>query len=255
MDNEKNLKFDAALRSKEGEFQSEAGSRARNRTVMLTPEITGQVRARLAQDTDPGQPLTLPESTHGGFEGPRPSSSGAFQSPTAHHPVAQPGFSHSSSGAHDQPSDFNPMVSRAQLGAPARPAPASAVVPAHGGIVWSKESKLIGFLVSYDRLPNGEAFDLRTGRLMVTSQGTEPNSLVISDDTVSPMHAVMRISPEGEIQVLDQLSEYGTRIQRYGTTEEEQLSGEKSTVRHGDTIKFGNRAFHVCLVARADPEE
>jgi len=85
---------------------------------------------------------------------------------------------------------------------------------------------------------------------MITSQAAPgSNCLVIKDDSVSPMHAIMRISSGGEIQVLDQLSEFGTKIMRFGSTEEEQLSGDKGAVEHGDIIKFGNRKFHVCVIA------
>ena len=116
-------------------------------------------------------------------------------------------------------------------------------------VVWGKQSPIVGFLVSYDSNPNGSVFELRSGRMIVTSEapGTG-NFLVIQDESVSPMHAIMRISAGGEVQVLDQLSEFGTRIKRFGADDEEELSGDKSTVEHGDTLKFGNRSFHVCIV-------
>ena len=63
------------------------------------------------------------------------------------------------------------------------------------------------------------------------------------------MHAILRIDASGVVQVLDQLSEYGTKIKRFGSQEEEQISGEKSTIEHGDIIKFGDRTFHVCILA------
>ena len=47
MENDKNPDFDD---EKEGEYTSEPAPRARNRTVMLTPDITGEVRARLARE-------------------------------------------------------------------------------------------------------------------------------------------------------------------------------------------------------------
>jgi hypothetical protein len=63
------------------------------------------------------------------------------------------------------------------------------------------------------------------------------------------MHAILRITAAGEIQILDQLSEFGTRIRRFGSNEEEQLSGDKSSLEHGDVVKFGDRSFHLCVVA------
>jgi hypothetical protein len=118
------------------------------------------------------------------------------------------------------------------------------------GIVWAKETPVVGFMVSYDATPNGDIFVLRSGRLMVTSDPNQgENCLVVEDPSVSPMHAILRITAAGEIQILDQLSEFGTHIRRFGSMEEEQLSGDKSSLDHGDIVKFGNRTFHICIVA------
>jgi hypothetical protein len=65
----------------------------------------------------------------------------------------------------------------------------------------------------------------------------------------------MRVAPGGVVQVLDQLSEAGTRVKHIGQTEEEFLSGEKSTVSHGDMIFFGDRKFHVLLVIGEEDAE
>jgi hypothetical protein len=63
------------------------------------------------------------------------------------------------------------------------------------------------------------------------------------------MHAIMRVAAGGHVQVLDQLSESGTRVRHYGQAEEAFLSGEKSSLSHGDIVFFGDRKFHVLLVA------
>lgn len=222
MDNEKNTNFQD--RSKE-DFSSEPAPRARNRTVMLTPDVTGEVRARLAQDM--GQPaMTNPQRTQTPFETPMPS--GSYNAPTAR-PAAPP------------------------AGTATRAAQQSAPDSRTEGAFWAQESVLVGFLVSYDTNPNGSVFELRSGRIIVTSEPAgNGNYLLINDSTVSPMHAIMRITSGGEVQVLDQLSEFGTRVQRFGSEEEEELSGDKSSLEHGDVLKFGNRKFHVCIVARGD---
>jgi hypothetical protein len=116
-------------------------------------------------------------------------------------------------------------------------------------IYWKSESPLIGFLVTYDHDPMGSYVELRQGRLIVSNQREESGScLVVIGESVSPMHAIMRVAPGGVIQVLDQLSEAGTRVKHFGQTEEEFLSGEKSSVSHGDILFFGDRKFHVLLV-------
>jgi hypothetical protein len=118
------------------------------------------------------------------------------------------------------------------------------------GIIWSKLSPIMGFLVAYDADDNGEFFELRQGRLIITSEPPATgNFLVLDDESVSPMHAIVRLADFGELQILDQLSELGTRIVRGDSGEEEVLSGEKGTVYHGDTLIFGKKKFSVCLIA------
>jgi hypothetical protein len=224
MENEKNFNFDEdTLEESEPEFAGDKASRARNRTVMLTPEITGEVRARFAREG--GSPAA--KAAPGG-------------SPEAREPVSRG----------EPPRYDTPLAPKVEP----KSSPHEAVgAKARGeGVIWTKESPLVGFLVSYDRDQNGQVFDLRKGRLIVTSErAISGNFMMVEDETVSPMHAILRISAEGQIQVLDQLSEYGTRIKRFGSEgEEEELSGDKSSLEHGDTIMFGERSFHVCIIVR-----
>jgi len=126
----------------------------------------------------------------------------------------------------------------------------------HEKVFWRNPSQLVGFLVSYDHEPLGSYVELRKGRLLVTSEGeVSGNCLVISHGTVSPMHAIMRIAEGGSVQVLDQLSEHGTRIVRGSSGEDAGenvlLSGDKASLRNGDILSFGERNFHVCLVTAA----
>lgn len=123
----------------------------------------------------------------------------------------------------------------------------------HEQIFWKSPSQLVGFLVSYDYDPLGSYVELRKGRLLVSADAdASGNRLIINHDTVSPMHAIMRIADGGAVQVLDQLSEFGTRIVRGGSGqdagEELLLSGDKASIRNGDVLSFGERNFHVCLV-------
>jgi hypothetical protein len=74
--------------------------------------------------------------------------------------------------------------------------------------------------------------------------------LYLNDDTVSPNHAIMKVSHDGGIEILDQLSDSGTMIQKYNAEEEVELLGEKMSVSHGDIIRFGQLRFHVCVLAR-----
>lgn len=110
-------------------------------------------------------------------------------------------------------------------------------------------SKLVGFLVSYDKVASGEYVELRSGRWMLTSRPmNEGNYFLVEDPSISPLHAILRISEEGVVQVLDQLSEYGTGIQRGGEDEEEEVVGQVIVVAHGDRVRFGKRNFFVCVL-------
>lgn len=228
MDKDKETDFDDTFGAEEDDFGSDTASRARNRTVMLTPEITGEVRARLAKDMGS-------------------KSIGDFLSPAGTPPpIVAPEVPHA------------PSKPAAPVQAPITSSfqPASRPVapqrsPEEVYSLWDAPSPVIGFLVCYEPDVNGVFVELRTGRLIVTSEPpSSGNSLIIQDESVSPMHAIMRISASGEIQVLDQLSEFGTKILHAGSKNEEELSGEKSSLSHGDIIAFGEKRFHVCLVSR-----
>jgi hypothetical protein len=116
-------------------------------------------------------------------------------------------------------------------------------------IVWKKPTKLVGFLVSFATNPLGSYIELREGRLLVSSElNNADNCLLINDASVSAMHAIMRISGDGSILILDQLSQHGTRIRRADSGEEEALMGEKSHLQHGDVVIFGECEYDVCIL-------
>lgn len=110
-------------------------------------------------------------------------------------------------------------------------------------------SMLLGFMVSFDENPFGEAFEIREGRTIVSSDlpmsgGTV---LLIEDASVGSMHAVLKAESDGTLTLLDQLSETGTFLRSQGG-EEQQLSGDRAIVKHGDMVRFGSRSFKVILL-------
>lgn len=110
-------------------------------------------------------------------------------------------------------------------------------------------TKVVGFLVSYDKDQNGEVYEIRAGRWLLTSRPTDHGDyILVNDDTISPLHAIVRATKEGKIQVLDQLSEFGTGVMRAGQSEEEEVAGAMVGVEHGDTIRFGERFFMVVTI-------
>jgi len=243
MDKDKDTDFEDTFGTSSDEFASDSSSRARNRTVMLTPDTIGQVREQLAKDI-------VPKERSGGAR--------AGQAEGRQEPAGQVGGSRYTPGG--QGASSSPPAATPPPQAPT-PSPTFSNTDGWGNpvteyVVWMKESPIVGFLVSYDENPNGSVFELRAGRLIVTSESPgSGNFLVIQSDSVSPMHAIMRIGKDGDLQVLDQLSEFGTRIIRLEGEEDEELSGDKSSLEHGDTIFFGERKFHVCMVTREELEE
>jgi len=125
--------------------------------------------------------------------------------------------------------------------------------PVSGGvnedqIYWKSETKLIGFLVSYDKNENGDVYFLRVGRLLISSEKVGGGNLFyIKDASVSSMHAVLMIRADGSVHLLDQLSEHGTTVVKSDDSEVE-LLGDKVVLENGDVIKFGERNFKVCLI-------
>lgn len=117
-------------------------------------------------------------------------------------------------------------------------------------VEWRVRSKLVGFLVSYESDPMGRYIELREGRLLVTKDVKSNDSyLLIEHDSVSPLHATMKISGDGSILVLDQLSERGTKIKRGDGSKDEALNGDKGNLFHGDIVVFGDCEYHLVLVA------
>lgn len=140
---------------------------------------------------------------------------------------------------------------------PVRPEEAHAKL-SHSGVIggmgreyveWRRPSKLVGFLVSFEVDRFGTYIELREGRLLVSCErGASDNCVVISHASISPMHAILRVASDGTILILDQLSEHGTKIKRCSSGKEETLLGDKSNLEHGDVVKFGECAYHVCIL-------
>lgn len=126
---------------------------------------------------------------------------------------------------------------------PVEPPPSQAKKP---------QSRVVGFLVSFDKDALGEVYDIRVGRKLITSRPTDHGEFILIDDkTVSPLHAIVRAAEDGKIQVLDQLSEFGTGVIKAGSTEEHDVTGAMVALQHGDTIRFGERKFIFASIPQA----
>lgn len=293
-DKSKKLGFEE---EKSSEEEIGAASRARNRTVMLTPDMAGNIRARLMES---GVQKTQERSdTDAGFMSPlNRDGSGAENLRDATRMIRREdienseAFSESSKKDLEQdtaefskdqvdsllgnvaeeeyqaPEQIDPVVSHAKVEPEPfvsveaeAPVKAAAVVtpPVVAGsssiqaVSQGDRKRLIGFLVSFDSDENGEFVELRSGRWLVTSQPSDHGDyILIKDKTISPLHAIVRVSDKGVVQVLDQLSEYGTGITSVDSSEEEDVAGVMANASNGDIIRFGERSFHVCLIPVRD---
>lgn len=250
-------------------------TRARNRTVMLTPDLAGQVRSQLTpigmqpegdvEESEPAvdkgfeppevtetitaktteQRRSIPQDDNGGWDTPKtiqiipeePLSHDWPNGDAVENKEEVGPIKKAVKGKHQEEQVGYRNSSRSEL----------------EEIVWQTLTPLAGFLVSFDKNQLGDYVELRTGRLIVTSEREgSGNYLFIDDPSVSPMHAIMRVSVDGPTQILDQLSDNGTKIIRAATKDEEEkeemLSGEKSVLHHGDKIVFGDRKYEVCLL-------
>jgi hypothetical protein len=308
MDND-NKKKDLALVTAGSDLTGplDSTSRARNRTVMLTPEMTGHMRSKMmdsppssggsdwgdapqetfggrlighdsksedenADWTRPIEPATFSDDDEGGKE----ESVGHQEmswTPAASQDSEESGDTeytngyHEARGMEEQEIEDNepfvsvtngyhapvtspePTVKRAATSTPKQAPVQQEAGSSHEKMSWKQITPLAGFLVTFDNDTNGSYLPLRTGRIIVTSEAEgSGNVLLIHHETVSPQHAIMRVGSGSSVQVLDQLSESGTRVVRASDGSEELLSGEKATLHHGDIVFFGERKFHVCLI-------
>jgi pSer/pThr/pTyr-binding forkhead associated (FHA) protein len=119
----------------------------------------------------------------------------------------------------------------------------------------SPKSRIVGFFISFDKLENGEVFEIRVGRWLLTSRTTDHgDNILIDDESVSPLHAIVRATSEGKLQVLDQLSEFGTGVTRVGSSNEDEVAGAMVNLSHGDKVRFGKRHFVVCIVPKVEKD-
>lgn len=116
------------------------------------------------------------------------------------------------------------------------------------GIYWKEQTPLIGFLITFNNNPNGDFYELREGKLVITSQmNKNMNSLVINDESIAVMHAVMKIT-SNKITLLDPFGENVTTLKHFNSDEVIELSEESEIIKDKDIVTFGNVTFKVCLI-------
>lgn len=113
------------------------------------------------------------------------------------------------------------------------------------------EGVLCGWLVSY-KTAKGESVELRSGKFFVTGAALKPNDLLLQDPSVSTPHALAKVDA-GSLIVRDLMSEQGVSVKRRGRNSFERCDDEV-ILEHGDSVRFGQVEYLVCLVAHVGIE-
>ncbi|MCS6893007.1 MAG: hypothetical protein NZO16_00310 [Deltaproteobacteria bacterium] len=247
------------------EQQDLSSTRAKNKTMMLSPEFTSKFRSQVlaeldevekseektrkitlgkqnilkvptfeSSDLEPSEKQTV--STHEkSFEKPQDSTSLSF------HTNREP------SDPEDQGKRLasNTETSKSNTYASATSNCGQTISFSYYG----KKGKLLGFLITYHFNEEGEFYPLYQGRVIVSNDldgSRNANYMVIKDPSINPFHAIMKVS-EGKILVLDQLSESGTEITKL-SGEKVSLSGDKAEIECKEKVKFGDVEFVALLI-------
>ena len=111
------------------------------------------------------------------------------------------------------------------------------------------DARLVGWLVSYGLDSKGAAFEIRAGRLFVSSAASsDVRTIEISENSVSAPHLAVSASTKHQVLIQDIFSEHGTYITKFGTDKEQKISGP-TTLNHGDWLRVGEKTkFQVCLI-------
>lgn len=179
------------------------------------------------------------------------------------------GLSFGSKGESSQPAaKAKPEKSETKQTAPAKPAPQEAtqkqtakpqapVAPKQQPATKRRDpneqinesattGQLFGWFVSFAS-PEGASLELREGRFFITNTSVRRGDLVLHDDSVSSPHALVTIGSRTGLTVQDLMSEVGLFIKKAGDNTFYQ-ERETAELAHGDSVRFGNVEFLVCLI-------
>lgn len=242
-------------RKEAGELSPMATSRARNRTVMLSSDMTDQVRTLIQSSGE--EEKVEEESLRSDFVAPLMFSSVSPEVKKEGKAIEDEGKTLTTSvrdllntqehakstigGSHDTSTLVHKSITNFDMD---RDILAKSRVSNIG-------ARIRGFLISFDKDEFGEIYELREGRSIVSSNPSNQGVVItIVDESISTPHAVFRIGKEGQVLILDQLSENGTGVIKSGLDNEIEALGSPVELRHGDIIRFGARYFVFCAVPK-----
>lgn len=113
----------------------------------------------------------------------------------------------------------------------------------------SSSSRLVGWLVSYGIDSLGASYEIRAGRLLISSTPTsDVRTISVTENSVSSPHLAMSATSKHQILIQDIFSEHGTFVLKAGAGKEQRITGP-TPLHHGDWLRIGEKMrFQVCLI-------
>jgi hypothetical protein len=110
-------------------------------------------------------------------------------------------------------------------------------------------ARLVGWLVSYGIDSLGAAYEIRAGRLLISSApASDLRTISVADDSVSSPHLAVNATAKHQVLIQDIFSEHGTYIRKLGAEKEQRVTGP-TPLHHGDWLRIGDTMrFQVCLI-------
>jgi hypothetical protein len=93
--------------------------------------------------------------------------------------------------------------------------------------------RIVGFLITYDRAPDGHCYFIREGRNLVGRDEERCDIVVAGDDMVSSQHAIL-VYRNGLLRVADDKSQNGTFLNEDDVLQPEQVA-DADVIRVGGT--------------------
>lgn len=148
-------------------------------------------------------------------------------------------------GAHSQSSEA-PVNSQKMEREPMQ---TTAVVSNNKNLSRSNSSKgeLFAWLIHYGQNSKGEATEIRSGQFFIGRERLRDADIVVSHDSLSTPHVLVKAGIAGGIVIQDLMSEHGTLVKRGGESSYKQHA-EPVEVCHGDWLRLGEYEVLVCIV-------
>jgi pSer/pThr/pTyr-binding forkhead associated (FHA) protein len=115
----------------------------------------------------------------------------------------------------------------------------------------TEASRLIGWLVSYAMDEMGKAFEIRSGRTLISAGDGKGPVIRLESKGISNPHLAMKGTTDHSLVAQDIFSEHGSYLSRSNNKGEEAIEGPVE-LQHGDWIRVGpDTRFQLCLIEGA----